>query len=140
MRGGLAFARYWIMSGCLMKLSRAHRTLAVIAVAITAALLVHGPDPAKAAKLKCKQHLAQVAGSELSDDEVAAMRVTGDEHNGKVQGALLRGNQLHYLACEFEHDETKRAEVDGMAWPDAARDGIERAKTRHPVGGGLSGA
>lgn len=121
-------------------MTRTHKTVAIVAAVIGGALFLHGPDAAKAAKLKCQQHLGQVAGRELSDDEVAAMRVTGDEHNGRVQGALMRGDQLHYLACEFDHDETKRAEVDGSAWPDADRSGVERARGGQPAGGGLSGA
>lgn len=98
-----------------MKMTRTHKAVFIVAAVVGGALMLHGPDPAKAAKLKCKQHLSQVVGRELSDDEVAALRVTGNEHNGKVQGALLRDNQLHYLACEFENDRTTRAEVDGSA-------------------------
>lgn len=118
-----------------MKLSRGHKTLAILVAGIGGWLLVGSENPSMAARAKCQQHLPQVAGRPFSQDEISAMSVTGDAHNGKVQGALLRSDQLHYVVCEFENGETKRAEIDGSAWPDVDRAGIVQARLGYPSGG-----
>ncbi|WP_371346570.1 hypothetical protein [Ancylobacter sp. IITR112] len=110
-----------------MRLKRRHG-LVLIATVASGWWLLGDEDTADAARLKCQQHLRDMAGHELSDEEVAFMKVSGDAQNGRVQGAVLRDNQVHYVVCQFENGAAKRAELNQSSWPETDHATIARAR------------
>ncbi|SCW96136.1 hypothetical protein [Ancylobacter rudongensis] len=103
-----------------MKLNRNLTALALIGAGLSGWLLLREDDPARTARLKCEIHLEAATGHDLSAGEVASMGVTGDAHNGKVQGAFMRSDELRSAVCEFENGGTRRVVIDGKSWPHAA--------------------
>lgn len=101
------------------------------AILIGGGLLLRGEDTAMKAQLTCERHIEATTTHDLSDDEVASMRVHGDATNGKVQGAFFRAGVLRYAVCEFENGQPKRVSVDGSAWPDVDHSSIRRLNVSH---------
>ncbi|MDQ0349961.1 hypothetical protein [Ancylobacter vacuolatus] len=97
------------------------KALAIIGVGVSGWLLLRDEDPAQTARLTCEIHLEAATGHDLSAVEVAAMGVTGDMHNGKVQGAFIRSDELRSAMCEFENGGTRRVVIDGKPWPHTDR-------------------
>lgn len=110
-----------------MRLKRRHG-LVLIAAAASGWWLLGDEDAADAARQKCQQHLRDTAGHELSDEEFAFMKVTGDAQNGRVQGAVVRDNQVYYVVCEFRNGKAKRAEFSHSSWPEIDHAAIARAR------------
>ncbi|WP_428030037.1 hypothetical protein [Ancylobacter sp.] len=88
-------------------------TLAVVVVGIGVWLLLRGDDPVTTAKVECEHQIEVLTGYHLSGREVSALRLTGDVHNGKVQGAFTHSDTLSYAVCMFEVGHTMRVSVDG---------------------------
>lgn len=94
-------------------------------------LFLHGQDATTTARLTCERHIEAATTHDLSEDEVASMRVHGDATNGKVQGAFFRAGVLRYAVCEFENGQPTRVSVDGSAWPDVDQSSIRRLNVSH---------
>ena len=102
-----------------------------VAILIGAGLFLRGEDAATRAQLTCERHIEATTSHDLSEDEVASMRVHGDATNGKVQGAFFRAGVLRYAVCEFENGQPKRVSVDGSAWPDVDQSAIRQLNVSH---------
>lgn len=94
-------------------LKRSLTALAVVGAGIVGWLLLRGDDPVTTAKVECEHQIEVLTGYHLSGREVSALRVTGDVHHGKVQGAFTHSERLSYAVCTFEVGHTMRVSVDG---------------------------
>lgn len=109
-----------VIAGGMMTLNGKLKVLALIGAGLSGWLLLRDDDAARTARLKCEIHLEAATGHDLSAGEVAAMGVSGDAHNGKVQGTFMRRDELRSAVCEFENGGTRRVVIDGKSWPHAA--------------------
>lgn len=102
------------------------KAAAAAAIVIGGGLFLRGEDATTKAQLTCERHIETTTNHDLSEDEVASLRVHADATNGKVQGAFFRAGVLRYAICEFEDGQPKRVSVDGSAWPDVDQTLIRR--------------
>lgn len=109
-----------------MTLNWKPKAAAAAAIVIGGGLFLHREDATTKAQLTCERHIETTTTHDLSEDEVASMRVHADATNGKVQGAFFRAGVLRYAVCEFENGQPKRVSVDGSAWPDVDQSFIRR--------------
>lgn len=119
------------MPGCPVTLNWKFKAAAAVAVIIGGGLVLRGEDAATNAQLACERHVEATTTHDLSEDEVASMRVHGDATNGKVQGAFFRDGVLRYAVCEFENGQPRRVSVDGSGWPDVDQSAIRRLNVSH---------
>jgi hypothetical protein len=99
------------------KLARYTIALIVIGAGISGLVFWRMNDPVTAAKTHCESHLEEATGidHDLGDD--TSMHVTGDDRNGIVQVAFLRGGSLHIAKCIIEDSEVTRVLVNDVSAP-----------------------